>query len=52
MVSTTENDSVARAWFIGANPRLGEETAIMRLRAGDIAAVVGAAKAFIEGTDD
>lgn len=52
MISTTENHSVARSWFIGANPRLGEESPVMELRNGNIAGVMSAAQAFIEGADD
>lgn len=51
-LSAAENEHVARAWFIGANPRLGEESPVMKLREGDLPAVMNAAKAFIEGTDD
>jgi len=51
-VSVAESDYVARAWFIGANPRLGEEAPVMVLRAGDISAVLSAGKAFVEGIDD
>lgn len=51
-ISTAENDYVARAWFIGANPRLGEEAPVMALRAGDITAVLSAGKAFVDGVDD
>lgn len=51
-VSNAENEYVARAWFIGANPRLGEEAPVMVLRAGDISAVMSAGKAFVEGIDD
>lgn len=52
MISNAENEYVARAWFIGANPRLGEEAPVMVLRSGDISAVMSAGRAFVEGTDD
>ncbi len=52
LISNAENDSVARSWFIGANPRLGEEAPIMVLRAGDLAAALSAGKAFVAGVDD
>lgn len=52
MISVAENDSIARAWFIGANPRLSEEAPVMRLREGEQKAVLAAAVAFMEGTDD
>ncbi|BDH55674.1 hypothetical protein [Tsukamurella sp. PLM1] len=52
LIATSESDSIARAWFIGLNPRLGEVAPIMALRAGDSAAVWHAARAFVSGTDD
>lgn len=52
MISSAENDHIARAWFIGANPRLREEAPIMALRDGKVPSVLAAAKAFAEGTDD
>lgn len=51
-ISNADNDSVARAWFIGANPRLGEESPIMALREGTIREVLAAAQAFIGGVDE
>ena len=50
-ISTADSESVARNWFIGANPRLGEESPIMSLRQGDVAAVLAAAKAFVDGIE-
>jgi len=52
MINDADNDYLARAWFIGANPRLGEEAPVIRLREGSIAEVIAAAKAFVEGLDD
>ena len=52
MIATAESESIARSWFIGANPRLGEESPVMALREGNIPTVIGAATAFVEGTDD
>jgi hypothetical protein len=52
MISGAESDHIARAWFIGANPRLAEEAPVMCLREGDLQAVLSAAKAFVAGTDD
>ena len=52
MINDADNDYLARAWFIGANPRLGEESPVIRLREGDLAGVISAAKAFVEGLDD
>lgn len=51
-VSTAENDSIARTWFIGANPRLGEVSPVIRLREGALTDVWNAAVAFADGTDD
>lgn len=51
MVATTENDYVARNWFIGANPRLDELAPIEALREGSIKKVLDAAKAFTRGVD-
>ena len=52
MINDADNDYLARAWFIGANPRLDEESPVIRLREGDLAGVIAAAKAFVEGLDD
>src|SRR5215475_11978888 len=35
-ISAAESDDTTRAWFIGANPRLGEEPPVMMLREGKI----------------
>ena len=51
-LSTSENDSIARTWFIGANPRLGEVSPAMKLREGALSEVWDAAAAFASGTDD
>jgi hypothetical protein len=50
-LSASENDYIARNWFIGANPRLDERSPAEALRAGDIAEVMAAVDAFVEGTD-
>lgn len=52
MISQADGAYVARAWFIGANPLLDEQSPVMRLRAGDIPTVLAAAQAFAEGTDE
>jgi hypothetical protein len=49
LLSSWENGHVARSWFIGTNPRLGEVSPIMRLREGELSAVMSAAVAFAEG---
>ncbi|MFV1356212.1 hypothetical protein [Mycolicibacterium fortuitum] len=54
-VSTAENDSIARTWFIGANPRLGEVSPAAKLRTAgtnELTEVWDAAAAFAAGTDD
>lgn len=52
LLSDSENDYTARNWFIGANPRLREESPVEWLRDGKIREVLAAARAFAEGTDD
>lgn len=52
MISNADNHSVARAWFIGINPRLGEESPVMALRDDQLKAVIAAATAFVGGVDD
>lgn len=47
-VSTTENDHVARAWFIGANPLLDEQPPVVALNQGHTREVLAAAHAFTE----
>jgi hypothetical protein len=48
-VSMRESDHVARAWFIGANPRLEEVPPVVALREGRVAEVLNAAQSFVEG---
>lgn len=49
-----ENDdvTVARHWFIGANPRFNGRTPAERIREFDAAAVFSAAQAFVDGDRD
>jgi len=51
LICAADDEYVARQWFIGANPRLDEDTPVMRLRAGDIKSVIAAATAFSEGSN-
>jgi hypothetical protein len=51
LISNSDSDSVARAWFIGANPRLGEVSPIIALREGLLAEVHDAAVAFSQSLD-
>lgn len=50
-ISIAESDYVARNWFIGTNPRLGEISPLEALREGNIQEVMDAASAFVSGTD-
>lgn len=52
LIAAAENESIARAWFIGRDPRLDETAPVMALREGQIAEVWHAAKAFVDGADD
>lgn len=52
LLSNAESDAIARAWFIGANPRLGEVQPVIALREGRFAEVMAAATAFLDGTDE
>jgi len=51
-IADAENEHVARTWFIGANPRLGNEAPVTALRNGEVKEVLDAANAFVAGTDD
>lgn len=50
MVSDAESTDVARSWFVGNNPLLGEVAPFVALREGDVETVLLAAQAFIEDT--
>lgn len=52
LISTAEDEYIARAWFIGSNPRLDDEAPVMALRVGEIKQVMAAARAFVSGADD
>ncbi|MBF6548834.1 hypothetical protein [Nocardia brasiliensis] len=52
VLSTAEGDDIARSWFIGANPRLDEESPAVAIREDRLAAVMAAAVAFVEGSSD
>lgn len=51
-LATAEGEDIARAWFIGANPRLDEVPPYMAIRAGEYNKVMAAAAAFVDGTDN
>lgn len=51
-VATAEGEDIARAWFIGANPRLDEQPPFMAISTGAFGSVMSAAAAFVDGTDN
>lgn len=50
-VATAEGADIARAWFIGANPRLDEEPPFIAIRNGQFRQVMSAAATFVDGTE-
>ncbi|WP_232491369.1 hypothetical protein [Mycobacterium dioxanotrophicus] len=46
-IAESEGDEVARAWFIGANPRLDEVPPYMAIREGRFSEVLAAADEFV-----
>ncbi|SIE11791.1 hypothetical protein [Mycobacteroides abscessus] len=50
-VATAEGEDIARAWFLGANPRLDETPPYLAIREGEFNKVMAAAVAFVDGTD-
>ena len=48
IIAMAETDSVARSWFIGTNPHLGEVSPIEALRAGEEGKVLTAAGQFVD----
>lgn len=50
MIADAESDHVARTWFRGTNPLLGEVSPTMAIREGRLSEVAEAATAFITGT--
>lgn len=49
MLAEAESDDIARTWFRGTNPVLGEVSPVIAIRDGRYAAVAGAANSFIAG---
>jgi hypothetical protein len=47
-VQGAEGPEVARAWFIGGNPWLGDDTAITAIREGRFKEVIAAAQAVVD----
>ena len=50
-VAGPEGDAVARAWFIGASPRLDAAPPYEAIRDGEFRRVMAAAAAFVDGAD-
>jgi hypothetical protein len=50
VLADAEGDHVARSWFLGSNPMLGETSPVLALRAGNFEEVRTAAGAFVDGT--
>ncbi|GAA1113991.1 hypothetical protein GCM10009582_09290 [Arthrobacter flavus] len=50
LISRAEGPDLARLWFIGGNPWLGDETPVTAIREGRFDQVSGAATALIDGT--
>lgn len=47
LLSEVEPDEVIRAWFMGMNPQLGDESPVETLREGRVRDVMAAARAFV-----
>ena len=51
-VASAEGDDVARAFFVGGNPLLGEDTPVTAVREGRATEVMAAVRALTEGRSD
>jgi len=51
-IAAADGDHVARQWFVGSNPWLGEDTPITSIREDRHLEVARAARAFIDGDVD
>jgi hypothetical protein len=49
MLQAEDSLHTARAWFVGLNPQLGDESPATAIREGDLQDVLIAAKAFLTG---
>ena len=47
LIEEADDAYVARAWFIGMNPELGDDSPVERLAAGNARAVLAAARAYV-----
>lgn len=52
LLAAADGEHVARQWFIGGNPHLGEQTPVTAIREDRHVDVAAAAEAFIAGTSD
>lgn len=49
LIAEAEGDEMARAWIIGMNPHLGDESPILALKEGRALEVFRAARAYLNG---
>jgi hypothetical protein len=49
LLTTAESPHTVRAWFVGLNPQLGDESPAAAIREGNLRDVMTAAKAFLAG---
>lgn len=49
-LADAESDHIARAWFIGENPYLDEQSPVFAIREGKTREALLAAQAFLDGT--
>lgn len=50
LIEAAEGPDVARLWFLGANPWLGDDTPVTAIREGRFQEAAAAAKAMVEGS--
>lgn len=48
VLGEVEPDEVIRAWFMGMNPQLGDESPVEALREGRVRDAIAAARAFVD----
>lgn len=49
LLNTVEGDHTIRAWFMGMNPQLDDESPADAITNGEFKAVISAARAFVNG---
>lgn len=47
LIEEADGTEVARAWFIGMNPELGDDSPVEQLAAGNARAVLAAARSYV-----